>query len=46
VIHDVTRTNAIDGFRMRSVRGLARDGDQLREALDEFARARSNQVAG
>jgi hypothetical protein len=44
VVNDFARIKDIDGFRYWSVRALARDRGTLRDALDDFALARRNQV--
>lgn len=44
MIDAVATTDAIDGFRFRSVKQLAQDRNKLQADLDAFAKARRNQV--
>lgn len=44
VLNEVSKTDAIDGFRFLSVQGMNRDLPKLREDLDRFAAARKAQV--
>lgn len=44
VIDAIAKTDALDGFRFWAVDQLAVDRDTLQGALDDFARARRNQV--
>ena len=44
VLETYRHTNAIDGFRFRSVRDLAKHSKSLKDDLDAFARARRHQL--
>ncbi|CQD17730.1 hypothetical protein BN000_03941 [Mycobacterium europaeum] len=44
ILDRFAKSHAIDGFRIRSVRELAKQRDALRDELDRFAEARRHQV--